>query len=301
MDCFHDLAAIIETHHSTAMTTTRSSTAILIAGSAIVATAVGYWTLSAKSTSGGNGYEVGDIDDEELNSDEIITSDEIVKIFDKLFLELQAAFAQLMQQVHQIEASGQKIEPKQLKGLIRAELERALTVKQKQIVEEEFDMDIACCEEATWEFVNEKNAAVCKAVERFQKMWENVTGEPVSGWKPGTDPSRPHIPDVELLGPEETIAAAETYFNSLTECMRTLVNDFKAAGRDLTDPSVQEDLNISFSNNVSDAGEEALNSSNVTMAQFEGSVKLHASNPIVARALGMLQMKQQQEMMAMGG
>lgn len=288
------------------MSKVASSNSFFVTGSAVATAAalvlVGYY-YNGSDTSKKN-YEVRDIEDDgnNINSDDMITADEIVGIFDKLFLELQNAFAMLMQQVQQIQMAGQMIPEKQLKQLIRAELERALTIKQKQIIEEQYDMDMKCCEEATWEFIiQDQNSAVIKAVERFQKLWENATGEPVTGWKPGqTDHDRQMMDDMmmEPLSPEDLITAAEAYFNSLTDFMRSLVQQYKAAGKDLKNPMIAQELNMDFSMKANDVGEDALKSMNITMNQFESSVKAHSNNPNVGRALGMLQMKQQQDMMS---
>jgi hypothetical protein len=63
---------------------------------------------------------------------------------------MQGVLAQLMQQIQQIQQSGQTIPEGQLKQLLGAEMERAL-VKQGMVIEE-FDLSLDCLEEATWEF-----------------------------------------------------------------------------------------------------------------------------------------------------
>ena len=55
-----------------------------------------------------------------------------------------------------------------------------------------------------------------------------------------------------------------------------------------------------FAEKANDAGEEAIESEGIAMSVFEGSIKAHSNNPTVGRALGMLQMRQQQELMALG-
>jgi hypothetical protein len=73
--------------------------------------------------------------------------------------------------------SGQVIPEKQLCQLLKAEFECALTIKQKQVLDE-FNLEESCLEEATWEFLEDeaKYPKVKMSVERFQKLWENISG-----------------------------------------------------------------------------------------------------------------------------
>jgi hypothetical protein len=249
--------------------------------------------------------EIG-LDDDDDDDDDCITADEVVQVMDRLFLEMQAVLAALMQQVQAIQMSGTTVPEKQLRGLLRGEMERALLVKQALVVEA-MDMDYECLEQATWEFLeqDEEHPAVKKAVERFQRFWEHATGEPVVGWRPkgsksaapgGAGRKEPYV----LLDPEPLIAVAERYFSSLTDCMREIVEAFKEQGKNLQDAGVQQELNMLFAQQASDAGETALEQQGVTLEQFEASIKAHANTPAVARALSMLQMKQQQDLMAIG-
>ena len=134
-----------------------SSTVIL--GSALLLAAAYY-------SSGSDSKEITEIDDEEL-----ITEDDVCKIFDRLFLEMQQVLGQLSQQIQQIQMSGHQIPENQLRQLLRGEFEKALTVKQKQALDE-FDIDESCLEEATWEFLEneEQYPKVKAAVERFQRL-----------------------------------------------------------------------------------------------------------------------------------
>jgi len=264
---------------------------------------------SNKANKGGSGDSsdrtlvVTDLDDDEGNAaaaaGDFITAQEVTKVFDRLFMDMQNVLSQLMQQIQQIQMSGQSIPEAQLKQLLRQEMERALAVKQDQILEE-FDMDLDCLEEATWEFMEKEKEfpTVTKAVDRFQKLWEGATGEPVTGWRPGKEANS--APVGELLSAEKTIEVAAKYFDSLTENMRVLVEKFKAEGKELREPAVQQQLNTDFAQTANDAGEAALEVLGVTMKQFETSVSNHADNPTVSRALGMLQVKQQKELMALG-
>jgi hypothetical protein len=272
----------------------------------IAATSIYYLNNKQKSkaSSSSNTIDLRDIEDseEEMKEEDMITVEEIVNIFDALFMELQGVFGQLMQQVQQIQMTGNVIPEKQLKGLIRAELQRALTVKQKLIIVDQYQMDMKCCEEATWEFiVQDQNPAVIKAVERFQKLWENATGDAVTGWIPGqtskTDPS-----NMVPVRPEEIIEAAEIYFNALTDCMKQLVAEYQRNGKDLKNPMIQQELNMEFSMKISDVGEDALrHHMNMSLSQFEYHIKAHSGNPTVGQALGMLQIKQQQDLMSLVG
>ena len=225
----------------------------------------------------------------------------MAKIFDRLFLEMQAVFSQLMQQIQQLQMAGQMIPEAQLKAVIRSEMERALLVKQKLVLEQ-FDIDYDCLEEATWECVEkeDEHPKVRKAVERFQKMWENSTGDEVAGWRPGGPKATSGSLTAPPLSAERTVELADAYFSALTHSMRELVDKYRAAGQNLQDPSVQQALNFEFAQGASDAGEAALAQHNITLKQFESSVKLHSSNPTVGRSLAMLQMKQQQDLMALG-
>lgn len=266
-----------------------SSNAVLFAGSAALLVA-GLGMLSFNQSHS----KIQDIDEEDF-----ITEEEVVQIFDRLFLEMQGVLSQLMQQIQQLQMAGQQIPEKQLKQLLKAEMERALGVKQTAILEQ-FDMDYDCLEEATWEFLEDEDAhpKVKKAVERFQKLWENATGDDIVGWRPGKSVNR--LEGVSILSPERTIEVADKYFSSLTEKMRSLVNEYKAAGKNLQDPAAQQELNMDFAKSANDTGEEALKQEGVTLPQFEASVKEHSNNPTVGRALAMLQMKQQQDLMAIG-
>lgn len=273
------------------MSSGSSTSTLLVAGSALLVASLGLGLMSSLK-GGSDPSDLGDIEDEEF-----ITEDDVAKVFDRLFLEMQGVLSQLMQQIQQLQMAGQMIPEKQLKGLLRAEMERALTIKQK-IILEQFDIDYDCLEEATWEFLEneEEHSKVKRAVERFQKLWENATGDEVVGWRPGKDAS--NRTPTETLNPERTIEVAEKYFSALTNNMRSIVNQYKEQGKNLQDQNVQQQLNLDFAQTANDAGEKALLSEGVTMNQFEASIKSHSNNPTVGRALGMLQMKQQQDLMS---
>eukprot|EP00529_Nitzschia_sp_RCC80_P026947 CAMPEP_0113494670 /NCGR_PEP_ID=MMETSP0014_2-20120614/29222_1 /TAXON_ID=2857 /ORGANISM="Nitzschia sp." /LENGTH=289 /DNA_ID=CAMNT_0000388561 /DNA_START=69 /DNA_END=938 /DNA_ORIENTATION=+ /assembly_acc=CAM_ASM_000159 len=282
-----------------------SSSSVLI-GSAVLLTAAAAATtyiVSSRQTeetaAAKQASEIGDIDDE-IDVEEMITADEVSKIFERLFLEMQAVVAQLSQTVQQIQMSGQVIPEQQLRQLLRSEFERALSAKQKLVLDE-FGIDYDCLEEATWEFLEkeEEFPQVKKSFERFQKLWENISGDRVVGKRPG-GVGATEEEDFEILSAAKTIEAAEIYFDALTKAMGELVKQFKADGKDLRTPMVAQELQMEFSSVADDAGGDALGAINVSRAQFQKSIEANAQDPQVGRSLAMLQMKQQQAMMAMG-
>mmetsp|Transcript_2811 Transcript_2811/g.5077 ORF Transcript_2811/g.5077 Transcript_2811/m.5077 type:complete len:279 (-) Transcript_2811:1701-2537(-) len=273
-----------------------SSTKLLIGSALLVAAAAASSMLSSGKAS--SSRDITEIDDE-VEEGDFITEEDVCKVFDRLFMEMQAVLAQLSQTVQQIQMSGQHIPEQQLRQILKSEYERALLVKQKQALEEA-DMDYDCFEEAAWEFLEkeEEYPKVKRSVERFQKLWENVSGESVVGRRPGKTSIEEE--KVELLSAEKTIEAAEVYFDSLTNAMSELVQGYKKEGKDLRDPSVAQKLQLDFAGAANDAGEEALKGMGISLSQFQKSIEANASNPQVGRSLGMLQMKQQQALVSMG-
>jgi len=110
----------------------------------------------------------------------------------------------------------------------------------------------------------------------------------------------PEPEQVELLSPDKLVETAEVYFGSLTDAMRGLVQKYKDEGKDLTSPAVAKQLNMEFTATANDAGSQALEEIGSSLNQFQKSIEAHANKPQVGRALQMLQMKQQQELMSMG-
>jgi hypothetical protein len=291
---FETIEQIIkELVRSTIKMPSSSSTALI--GSALLVAAAAATTFYSSKSSTKNIAEI-----EENEDGDFITAEEVCKIFDRLFIEMQAVLAQLSQQVQQIQMSGQVIPEKQLRQLLKGEYERALTMKQQQVFED-FDVDEDCLEEATWEFLEkgEEYPGVKRTVERFQKLWENVSGESVVGRRPGkTYESKEE--DFEILSPVKLIEAAEFYFEALTSAMAELVHDLKAQGKNLRDPAVAQQLHMAFASVANDKGEDALRAMGLTLTQFQKSIEVNANDPTVGRALAMLQMKQQQALMSMG-
>jgi len=263
--------------------TTIIATTALAAGS--------FFLLSTLFQNKSNNYNVSDIDDDD-DDDKYITPDIVCKFFDALFVQMNAVLSNLSQQIAQIQAAGQRIPEDQLQQLLSAEFERALLVKQQQALDE-MDIDEDCMKEATEAFLakGDTYAAVVRSVDRFRKLYENVTGSSTSG--DGNE-------NVEILSAKDVVEAAGVYFDGLTEAMKKLVDQFKAEGMDVGDSAVSQKLQMKFAAIANEAGEEALKKIGLTDKSFKRSLEKHASTPDVGRALAMLQMKQQQEMIAMG-
>lgn len=276
-----------------------STPKILIGSALLLAAAAATSYISSKNSSSESSRELVEIDDEVLEGEVFITGDDVCKVFDRLFMEMQAVLAQLSHTVQQIQQSGQVIPEQQLRQLLITEYERALTVKTKQALDEA-DMDDDCFEEATWEFLDKEDEypKVKKSVERFQKLWENVSGENVVGKRKGGVQKEEEV--VEILPAEKTIEVAEVYFDALTTTMGDLAAKFKEDGKDLRDPQVAQQLQMEFSSLANDKGEEALKELGISQLQFQKSIEANASDPQVGRALAMLQMKQQQALASLG-
>lgn len=281
-----------------------STSAKVLIGSALLVAAVAAKSLLSKNSSSESSRALVEIDDG-YDEGDFITGEDVSKVFDRLFMEMQAVLAQLSHTVQQIQQSGQVIPEQQLRQLLVTEYQRALAAKQKQALDEA-DMDYDCFEEATWEFLEkeEEHPKVKKSVERFQRLWENISGESVVGKRKGggsnNESSAAPATPIEILPAEKTVEVAEIYFDALTHAMGRLVDEFKQEGKNLRDPVVAQQLQMEFSSVANDKGEEALLELGVSQAQFQKSIEANASNPSVGRALAMLQMKQQQALVAMG-
>jgi len=272
----------------------------VVAGSALLVAAAGSIALSRllKSSSRKTATSLTEVDEEgELNEDKYITPDDVVTIFDTLFLHMQQVLAQLSQQIQQIQAAGQMIPEAQLRQLLKAEFERALLACQGKVFEEH-DVDEDCLQEATMELLSdpEKYPKVLRSVERFQKLYENVSGESVTGSGSGSEGRSKGA----TMTQDKLLIAASKYFDALTEAMREIVDRFKAQGSNLNDISVAQQIHMQFAAVANDAGEEALAKLDMTLDNFRAAIEKYSGNPEVGRTLTMLQMKQQQELMKMG-
>jgi len=264
--------------------------ALCLAGSAacVVAASLLYTKGGAKKSVGATEITVF-----ESNNEDFITEELVVKIFDRLFLEMQMVLQQLSHQINELQKAGQMIPPAQLRQVLTSEYERALMDRQSKVFDEH-DVDADCIEEATWEFLKEeeKYPKAKASVDRFQKLYESVSGETgVSGRRPGKTIKM----DVKIVSASETIEAAKVYFGQLTKEMKALGDKFKAEGRNLHDPAVQQELQMKFAALANTAGEDALKTKGLTTSDFQASIEKHSADPKVARTLQMLQMQQQQE------
>jgi hypothetical protein len=259
------------------------------------------------------------IDLDELNDDidlvndfDCITPDIVIAVFDKLFMSMQAVVMQLSQQVQQIQMSGQVIPERQLRQLLKAEFERALLACQGQVYEDN-DVDADCLEEATWEFMDspEEYPKVKRAVERFQKLYESISGDDVVGWTPksghkagggvGVGGSAQDCKVRKELTPDELMTAAAVYFNAITKSMIELAKAWRADGKNFDDPNVVTEFQLEASTDANEAGEGQLDSElGISMGDFRSAIDRHSRIPSVGQTLGLLQMKQQQELMAAG-
>eukprot|EP00573_Skeletonema_grethae_P006907 CAMPEP_0201709456 /NCGR_PEP_ID=MMETSP0578-20130828/58113_1 /ASSEMBLY_ACC=CAM_ASM_000663 /TAXON_ID=267565 /ORGANISM="Skeletonema grethea, Strain CCMP 1804" /LENGTH=285 /DNA_ID=CAMNT_0048198429 /DNA_START=31 /DNA_END=888 /DNA_ORIENTATION=+ len=279
-----------------------STTTLAAVAAGCTLLAYGASRLTSKSATTSTDLALTDLDDEILSEEDCISSDDVVAIFDKLFLAMQNVVVQLSQQVQQIQMSGQMIPEAQLRGLLKAEFERALVACQAQVFEEN-DVDADCLEEATWEFMEEpdKYPKVKRVVERFQKLYESMSGEDVVGWTPSKGKNTTGGGAKKELSAEELIKAATLYFETLTEKMVDIAKEYKAAEKDLKDPKVSQQYQMEASSDANDAAEEKLKSEmDIVMSDFRAAVDKHSRVPAVGQTLGMLQIKQQQELMAAG-
>lgn len=237
----------------------------------------------------------------EIEDDDYITPEDVVSIFDKLFLQMQQVVLQLSSQVQQIQMSGQIIPEKQLRQLLKSEFERALMQLQGQILEEA-DVDEDCLEEATWEFMGEgdKYPKVKRAVERFQALYESVAGVEVKGWTPNKKTDTGGGGKKKELTPEELMEAATLYFDKITETMVEIANAYQSGGKDLKDPSISQQYQMEASSDANEVAEKALEDMGISMSDFRSAIDKHSRIPSVGQTLGMLQLKQQQELMAAG-
>jgi len=240
-------------------------------------------------------------EEEELNPSDCVQADDVIAVFDDLFIHMQSVLAQLSQQIQQIQMSGQMIPEKQLREIFKAEFERALLAKQKSVFEKH-DVDEECLRDATWEMLKNEDEypKVKRSVERFQKLYENVSGAKVVGRQPGNNGKLQDNEEIKCLTKEKLIESATIYFDALTSAMRTVALSYKNEGKNLRDPSVAQSLQMKFGAVANDAGEAALQELGVTLDCFKASIEKHQENPDVGRVLVMLQMKQQQELVAVG-
>mmetsp|Transcript_34327 Transcript_34327/g.63300 ORF Transcript_34327/g.63300 Transcript_34327/m.63300 type:complete len:288 (-) Transcript_34327:181-1044(-) len=248
--------------------------------------------------------DLTDLDDE-IDAEDCISPDDVVAIFDKLFMTMQQVVLQLTQQVQQIQMAGQSIPEKQLRQLLKGEFVRALGSCQTQVFEDA-DVDADCLEQATWEFMEspEEYPKVKRAVERFQKLYDSMSGEDTFGWTPNkaknSDGKDGTVAKKDMT-PEELIKAATIYFEEITKCMVSTHKSWKEAGKNFSDPQVAKQFQLEASTDANEIGEEKMTSEmGIAMGDFRSAIDKYARDPAVGQVLGMLQMQQQQQLMAAG-
>lgn len=204
--------------------------------------------------------------------------------------------------------SGQVIPEKQLRSLLKSEFDRALLQLQAQVLEEA-DVDYDCFEEATWEFYKDEggggnNGKVKRAVERFQALYESVSGVDCKGWYPDKEKdgcTDDNDGEKKELSPEELVEAAALYFDKITETMISIANNYKSRGQDLKDPQTSQQYQIEASTDANEIAEKALlEGKGIKMSEFRAAIDKYGKVPSVGQALQMMQLKQQQELMAAG-
>lgn len=274
------------------MTSSQNNIA-LVTAAGVAATAAMFLAVRAMNQSSSPNTNAA-----EPSPEDCIQPDDVVAVFNDLFLHMQSVVLQLSKQIQQIQMAGQSIPEPQLRQLLKAEFERALTAKQTPIYEKH-DVDADCLEEATWEFMEKPDEypTVKKAVERFQKLYEDITGEKVIGRRPGSGAVAVVVKDISK---EKLLEAAEVYFDALTSAMVDIVKKLKADGKDLNDPMVAQQFHMKFAEDANQAGEKALDKEGVTIDTFKAAVDKYSSDMEVQRALAMMQIKQQNQLAALG-
>ncbi len=82
--------------------------------------------------------------------------------------------------------------------------------------------------------------------------------------------------------------------------MVEMSRSYKDQGKDLKNPSVSQQYQMEASTDANEAAERALELSGVSMSDFRSAIDKHSRIPSVGQTLGMLQLKQQQELMSAG-
>jgi hypothetical protein len=283
--------------------TSSTNTVIIAASFSLALISIGHLLpSSSKPSPSSTSSEV----EKEINPEDCIKPEDIIAVFDTLFTQMQKVLGQISTQIQQMQMSGQNIPETQLRILLKAEFERAL-VAQQIIVFEEHDMDEESLRDATWSFLRHSNEypKVKRAVERYQKLYETITGEKIVGRRPGdlNEDKRNdnvHCSDVPIISKETLLSAATVYFDALTSAMSSVVKEFQKQGLSLSDKVVAEKLNIEFASKANNVGEVALDKIGVTLDGFEAAIQKYSQDRDVGQKLAMLQMKQQQEFIAMG-
>ena len=152
------LCSLFFLHYVTTMSSA-SSSMFLLAGSAILVAA-----LAAPFV-----FPI-----RKKQDDEFITADEVVKLWDQLYVEAQNIVTTMYQQLQQLIQIG-AVPEAQVGNIIANSILESLPKLQTKVCNQ-FGVEYDCWEEATWEFVEEGDQKVQKAVERFQSLFAHFTG-----------------------------------------------------------------------------------------------------------------------------
>jgi len=268
------------------LTSVRNPSAGVIGAALATVAAAGFLVLRQRSAAR-NDFNINDEDDE-IDEEPVLSVSETVEIFNELFLGMQNVVAKLSQQIAAIQSAGQKIPDAQVKQIMTQEFDRAGYALQKQTYEK-FDVDEEDVKEAVEYYGSDKKLSA--VINRFKSLYETVSGNATG----------PVVAVPDDFSPSDLVRAAETYFSAMTESMKEVVGDFKARGEgDFRNPAVAQRLHAKFAEVVNDAGDAALDNVGVPMGLFKAALEKYAKLPQVGTTLQMLQMKQTQELMALG-
>ena len=129
---------------------------------------------------------------------------------------------------------------------------------------------------------------------------QTITKTPSAGWSPNNNKAQDGTAKKDL-SPEELMNAATVYFEAITQTMVELAKSWKESGKDLSNPEIMKQFQLEASTDANEAGESKLeNDLGISMGDFRKAVDKHSRIPAVGQTLGMLQIKQQQELMAAG-
>ena len=247
--------------------------------------------------------------------DEFITADEVVKIWDRLFLETQQVVASTAQQIQPLIQMG-AIPESQARNIIANSIIELLPTSQTKVCNE-FGVDYDCLEEATWEFIEDGDQKVQKAVERFQSLFANFAGNrEFVGKRPSKIDRRKEpsptafaergatdIDDLDTertLSADELIQAAQAFFNAATAAAKIVTDNAKANNVNLQDPAEAQALVQELGTVTESLTEKALKEFGLTTTSFQTTISAQAQNPKIGRALLMVQQEHMMAMESMG-
>jgi len=131
---------------------------------------------------------------------------------------------------------------------------------------------------------------VKRSVERFQVLYENVTGLKVPRRGGGGSET------IECMSKVDTMESAKVYFEALTNVVRQVAQKYEREGLNFADPAVAQKFQMEFSSCANDVGEEALKKKGATLDSFQASIMKHQDDPAVGRLLESLKNKQMEVM-----